>query len=90
MPFVGIPVKARAKLLDKARELRAAISANQEWKIDDLESWAHGFFDCLRCEYPSEVVGMLVMDYDDVCDNGTADSETFTAMLPRLEVRDGS
>ncbi len=86
MPFVAIPTKARTRLLQHARELRAARADGDESRVDDLESWAHGFFDCLRCEYPSETVGMLVMDYDEVLEDGVEDSETYTATLPRLGV----
>lgn len=84
MPFVSIPIDARKKLLENARELRAARAAGEEWKMDHLMSWAGGFFACLRCEYPPETVGLLVMDYDDVLENGTADDDTFTELLPRL------
>lgn len=84
MPFVSIPIDARKKLLENARELRAAKAADEQWKMDHLTSWATGFFDCLRCEYPSETVGLLVMDYDDVLENGTADEDTFTELLPRI------
>ena len=90
MPLVTIPCKARERLLENARELRQA-KLDENWSyVDWLEAWSGGFFDAMRCEYPSETVGMLVMDYDAVLEDGVEDDETFTAGLPRYRVWGGT
>lgn len=61
MPFVNIPVKTREALRKLANEVR---SAKNERMRDFYERRADGFFIGIRTLLPSEVVGMLVMDYD--------------------------
>lgn len=70
MPIVVIPGKSRARLLESARKLRDAKANGRHWDISKLDSWAEGFLDAMRCEYPSETVGLLICDYDRVVEGG--------------------
>lgn len=67
---VVIPAELRDKLLKSARELHDAKIDGRPCEIDHLESWATGALDILRCEYPSETVGLLICDYDRVVEGG--------------------
>ena len=62
--LVPIPIKAREKLLESARERRQARADGNTLQEDYPRDWASGFFDALRCEYESATIGILVCEYD--------------------------
>jgi hypothetical protein len=81
MPIIGIPTKVREKLRELADRELTASNANPCFTLKDIaQAETAGFFAALRAVLPSELVGLLVMDYDNFLEGGDA----FTEILPRL------
>lgn len=77
MAILSIPTNARDKLKGYAEQIRGTDDKDIQ---DYYEAEVSGFFDGLRCCLPSEVVGLLVMDFDEFKDGRGA----FTETLPTL------